>query len=304
MVRSFSTEAGARGVSCSSRTAAGRRRCRMTHAPEAPPAERTSADSLAALAWGPAADARSASAAATQRERHEQQQHAEEPLWIAATAACVRLLVPSRSQHVGDVGPGGPLGDPEPCGDLAVVQPLDDQAQYLPLARSEVVARPGKDARLVVPIRRKGPAEGQHQLGERRVLLEHLARAQLRRGEAVVGGGVVAQHDHGRCRAPLSPAARWAAATPAAPAARRAAGVPEARRRVREIRTFAPRSREQGSERAHVELVAAANEQAEASEVVAQEILRKVTACANPARPQRPRAQTMLISPGRSGHVF
>jgi hypothetical protein len=168
------------------------------------------------------------------------------------------------------VGAGGPLGDSEAGGDLPVVQPLDDQAQHLPLTRSEVVAGPGKDARLAPSIRRQRSLERQHQLGQGRVLGEHVSRAELGRREPVVGRGAVAQHDHGRAeardRAQLAGQRRLQQDQPhATRQARRQLGVGR-----RYAHGRAP-AREQRGERAHIEVVAAANEQAEAGEVVAQE---------------------------------
>ena len=130
-------------------------------------------------------------------------------------------------QHARDVGAHGPLGDPEPRGDLSVVEALDDQLQHLAL--------PGGERRAV---RRRGRAPVALLIATdssaRVQFFASRARApELRGGERVRRARRARRaRSPARRRRARARAARRAAATPGSRHLHRAACAGAARRRA------------------------------------------------------------------------
>ena len=96
---------------------------------------------------------------------------------------------------------GGALGDTEPHGDLAVVEPFDDQLQYLPLARGEGLRRAGA----LTSRRAPGAVERLPQLPQGRSLFNQSAGAELRGRVLLLCASALGDHHHGKAECDAAP---------------------------------------------------------------------------------------------------
>ena len=194
-----------------------------------------------------------------QRQDREQRERessvATHPRWIAATAACVRFAAPVRSSTFETCARDGALGDPETRRDLGVVEAIDDQLQHLTLAGCERRAAGDPDAA-------HGAPYSNGQLREGAVLGQQGPGAQVRRRERVLRLRPLGEHDHRH--------AGGGHGTQLGGQRRLQDGDMRAARHARPgpglVRLPDPcaAAREQRGDRAHVQAVAPAYEQAEA----------------------------------------
>lgn len=131
----------------------------------------------------------SGSVAGPDRKRDQQRETGDDPPLHRRHGGLGTVAGPESPQEVRDVGARGALRDFQARGDLAIVQSLHDQREHLPLPRRELVP-------LVLRACPRCVLDREHEIGERRVLLEQGGRAELRGGEAIGGLGALREHDH------------------------------------------------------------------------------------------------------------